>query len=67
MEFDYTNAYKWLYLQACNPFEGLGPEKNKFEAIYLHDHGRVLHNSSAWPELLERTRGIERPGAPEKD
>ena len=39
----------------------------KIGSIYLHDHGRVLHNSSAWPELLERTRGIERPGAPEKD
>ena len=33
----------------------------------LHDHGWVFHDSSAWSELLEWARGVERSSPPEKN
>ena len=36
----------------------------KIGSIYLHDHGRVLHDAPARAELLDGTRSIERPRSP---
>ncbi len=34
--------------------------------MYLHDHGGVLHDPPAWPELLDGAGGVQRAGAPGK-